>query len=194
MSTLKSQLAFAQPSGETSFDLGNDTSTPTSPVSPSGQDAEGNQTATTNDVASYSNPNLGYSIEYPSTWQKEESLAFISPPTSPSDRSPEIVTITTELLPASDFGLDSYSEAALSQVETFQDFNLLNSSSITLGGLPAHMIVYSFTDQNQTPLQNLQAWTVKDGMAYVITYGGIPEEFQSSLPALQNIMDSFRFE
>jgi hypothetical protein len=39
------------------------------------------------------------------------------------------------------------------------------------------MIIYSFTDEeDQTPLQNLQAWTIKNGMAYVITYGGTPEE------------------
>ena len=63
-----------------------------------------------------------------------------------------------------------------------------------LAGLPAHMIVYSFTDENLTPLQNLQAWTVIDGMAYVITYGGTPEEFESSLPVLNGIMDSFRLE
>jgi hypothetical protein len=63
-----------------------------------------------------------------------------------------------------------------------------------LAGLPAHMIVYSFTDENLTPLQNLQAWTVKDGMAYVITYGGTPEEFENSLPVLNGVMDSFRLE
>jgi hypothetical protein len=61
--------------------------------------------------------------------------------------------------------------------------------------LPAHVIVYSFTDEgNQTPLQNLQAWTIKDGMAYVITYGGIIEEFDSSLPALQSVLHTIRLE
>jgi hypothetical protein len=60
-----------------------------------------------------------------------------------------------------------------------------------LAGLPAHMILYTFTDESQTPLQNLQVWTIKDGIAYVITYGGVPEEFESSLPALQSVMDSF---
>jgi hypothetical protein len=32
----------------------------------------------------------------------------------------------------------------------------------------AHMIVYSFTEEG-TPWQNLQVWTIKDGMAYIIT-------------------------
>jgi hypothetical protein len=81
----------------------------------------------------------------------------------------------------------------MGQVESFENFQLLNSSSTTLGGLPAHMIVYTFTDE-LTPLQNLQAWTVKDGVAYVITYGGVPEEFESSLPALQSVLDSFSLQ
>jgi hypothetical protein len=54
------------------------------------------------------------------------------------------------------------------------------------------MIVYSFIDESETPLQNLQVWTVKDGTAYIITYTGTPEEFESSLPALQSVLDTFR--
>ena len=141
----------------------------------------------------YNNPNLGFSLEYPSDWQKEESLSFTSPQGGTGNRAPEVINVVTEVLPSSDFSLDSYTEAAMGQVESFENFQLLNSSSTTLGGLPAHMSVYTFTDE-QTPLQNLQTWTVKDGMAYVITYGGVPEEFDSSLPVLQGVLDSFRLE
>ena len=81
----------------------------------------------------------------------------------------------------------------MGQVESFENFRLLNSSSTTLGGLPAHMIVYKFTDE-LTSLQNLQAWTVKNGMAYVVTYGGVPEEFENSLPALQGVLDSLSLQ
>jgi hypothetical protein len=156
----------------------------------------GNQTmgsSTASGLVPYNNPNLGFSLEYPSDWQKEESLSFITPQGGTGDRSPEIINVVTEVLPSSDFNLDSYTNAAMGQVESFENFQLLNSSSTTLGGLPAHMIVYTFTDE-QTPLQNLQAWTVKDGVAYVITYGGVPEEFDSSLPALQSVLDSFNLQ
>lgn len=161
-----------------------------------GIDTSGNQTSDSIDTSNlepYSNPNLGFSLQYPSDWQKEESLTFISPQGGVGNRGPEAISITTELLPTSNYSLDRYTEAGLGQVESFQDFKLLNSSSTLLAGLPAHMIVYSFTDENLT-LQNLQAWTVKDGMAYVITYGGTPEEFESSLPVLNGVMDSFRLE
>lgn len=157
------------------------------------QSSGGNQTGIS-DVVPYNNPNLGFSLEYPTNWEKEESLTFVSPQGGIGNRTPEVINITTEVLPTSDFNLERYTEAALGQVEVFQDFRLLNSSSTTLAGLPAHLIVYTFTDENQTPLQNLQVWTVKDGMAYIVTYGGAPEEFDSSLPAFQSIIDSFSLE
>jgi hypothetical protein len=159
-----------------------------------GIDTAGNQTMASNvtgDLATYSNPNLGFSLEYPSDWQKEEILTFVSPQGGIDNRAPEVIRVTTEVLPTSDFSLDRYSEAALGQVESFQDFKLLNSSFTTLAGLPAYMILYTFTEESQTPLQILQLWTVKDGMAYIITYNGTYEEFDSSLPAMQSIVDSF---
>jgi hypothetical protein len=164
---------------------------PTLTESSRGMNVTGNQT-NISDLVSYSNPNLGFSLEYPSEWEKEESLTFVSPQGGIGNRTPEVISITTEVLPTSNYSLDSYTEAALGQVESFKGFRLLNSSSTTLAGLPAHMIVYSFTDESQTPLENLQVWTIKDGMAYVITYGGTPEEFDSSLPTFQSVMDSFR--
>jgi hypothetical protein len=199
----KLDSAFAQLSGQASINGGNDTSALTPPLLPSDQGLEGiemaaNQTlgpSSTNDSILYSNPNLGFSLEFPSDWQKEESLTFVSPQGGIGNRAPEVISITTEVLPTPDYSLDRYTEAALGQVESFQDFRLLNSSSTSLAGLPAHMIVYSFTDEeNQTPLQNLQAWTIKDGMAYIITYGGIIEEFDSSLPTLQSVLDTIRLE
>lgn len=157
----------------------------------------GNQTISpggASESISYSNPDLGFSLEYPPDWMKEESLSFISPPGGTDNQAPEVISITTELLPTLDFSLDSYTAAALNQVESLQDFELLNSSSVTLAGLPGHMIMYSFTDESETPLQNLQVWTIKDGIAYVITYGGIPEEFDNSLPVVRNMMNSFSLE
>ena len=84
---LKLHSAFAQLSGQASINGGNDTSALTRPLLPSDQRLEGiemtaNQTlgpSSTNDSILYSNPNLGFSLEFPSDWQKEESLSFVSP-------------------------------------------------------------------------------------------------------------------
>ena len=98
-------------------------------------------------LAPYNNPNLGFSLECPTDWRKEESLSFTSPQGGTGDRAPEVINVVTEVLPSSDFSFDSYTDAARGQVESFENFQLINSSSTTLGGLPAHMIVYTFTDE-----------------------------------------------
>jgi hypothetical protein len=64
-----------------------------------------------------------------------------------SARAPEVISITTELLSTPDYSLNMDSEAAVGQVVSSKDFKLLNSSSTTLAGLPGHIIVYSFTDE-----------------------------------------------
>jgi hypothetical protein len=189
---LLSATATAQPVNETSEEM----------------DISGNQTTDlgsltlTNDTTTttmgnlipYNNTSFGFTLEFPSNWQKEESLTLVSPQGGIDNEYPEIISIDTEVLPSSDLSLDTYSEASLGQVKSLQDFKLLNSSSITLAGLPARMIVYSFIDESETPMQNLHAWTVKDGTAYIITYSGTPEEFESSLPALQGVLDTFRLK
>ena len=69
--------------------------------------------------------------------QNEESLSSTSPQGGIGNRASEVISITTELLSTPDYSLDRYSEAGLGQVESFQDFKLLNSSSTTLAGLLA---------------------------------------------------------
>jgi hypothetical protein len=191
LATLSSGFVMFQSAGIYNAAIAQPLTAPSGGTNMSGNQTIGSSTATS--LVPYNNPNLGFSLEYPSDWQKEESLSFITPQAGTGDRSPEVINVVTEVLPSSNFSLDSYTDAAMGQVESFENFQLLNSSSTTIGGLPAHMIVYTFSD-GQTPLQNLQAWTVKDGIAYIITYGGVPEEFDSSLPSMQSVLDSFRLE
>jgi hypothetical protein len=146
------------------------------------------------DLTSYNNPNLGFTLQYPSNWQKQESLNFVSPQGGAGNRAPELIDIITEVLPTSDYTLDSYTEAVLGQIELLPDFILMNTSSTTLGGIPAHMAVYSFTDETQLENLRTQIWTVNDGMAYIISYSATPDEFESSLPALQSVIDSFSID
>jgi hypothetical protein len=165
---------------------------------PKGVGTAGNQTmasTATSDLTPYSNPNLGFTLEYPSNWTKQENLVFISPQVGIGNQAPELITIDTEVLPTLDFSLDTYTNLSLRQAqESLQDFKLLNSSSTTLAGLPAHMIVISFTDIHNTTLQSLATWAIKNGMVYKVTYIATPEEFHSSLPALQSVLDTFRPE
>lgn len=63
-----------------------------------GINAAGNQTmasTSTSDLIPYSKPNLGFTLEYPSNWQKEESLTFVLPQGGINNRAPEVISIDT---------------------------------------------------------------------------------------------------
>ena len=79
----------------------------------------GNQTSTS-DLVPYSNPTLGFSLEYLSDWGKE-SLNFISPQGGIDNRAPEIMSITSEVLPTSDYSLDSYTECKKADISKEQE-------------------------------------------------------------------------
>jgi serine/threonine-protein kinase len=138
----------------------------------------------------YDNPNLGFTLEYPSDWIKEESLSFISPRLSISDEAPESIAVTTEPN-LSNLTLEEYSDSSLSILESqFSNYTLIESSNSTLSGYPAHQIVYTYTLEG-VDLKNLQIWAIADDMVYVLTYGGTTKEFEDSLPVIQNMIDSF---
>lgn len=163
--------------------------------------AQSNDTFESTESLMYNNPNLGFTLEYPSDWAKEESLTFISPPPSPNDATnrttsstnltPESIAVTTEVL-LTNITLEEYSESAIGLLESqFPNFILLNSFETTLSGYPAHQIEYTYA-LDGLELKNAQIWAIADNMVYAITYGGTTEEFDSSLPVFKSLMESFQ--
>ena len=163
--------------------------------------AQTNETTDSSTLLPYDNPNLGFSLEYPADWSKEETLTFISPPPSSSsnetssipNEAPESIAVTTEVLPYN-ITLDEYSESAIGLLESqFSNFTLIDSFETTLSGYPAHQITYTYTLEG-VDLKNMQIWTIADdnSMAYALTYGGLVEEFDSSLPVIENMINSFQ--
>ena len=163
--------------------------------------AQSNDTFEPTESLMYNNPNLGFTLEYPSDWAKEESLTFISPPPSPNDATngttsstnltPESIAVTTEVL-LTNITLEEYSESAIGLLESqFPNFTLLNSFETTLSGYPAHQIEYTYA-LDGLELKNAQIWAIADNIVYAITYGGTTEEFDSSLPVFESLMESFQ--
>lgn len=167
--------------------------------------AQSNDTVEQTESFIYDNPNLGFTLEYPSDWSKEESLTFVSPPPTSSlpskdtsngtisatNLTPESIAVTTEVL-ISNITLEKYSESAIGLLESqFPNFTLLNSFETTLSGYPAHQIEYTFSPE-RLELKNLQIWAIVDNIVYAVTYGGTIEEFDSSLPVFDNLIQSFQ--
>jgi hypothetical protein len=76
--------------------------------------------------------------------------------------------------------------------KSFGNFNLTDSTPTTIaGGNPAQRIEYT-AKQDQLDLRFIQVVTIKDGKEYIITFGAPKDQFQSDLPAVQQIIDSLQ--
>jgi hypothetical protein len=156
----------------------------------------------------YENTNYGIKMQYPSSWEKVDEqiqqgtitiLASFFSPAKNATEPPQNVNIGIEDLPSQTFTLDEYTQGGINQLRiSLQDFNITESTeNLSLGGNPAHKIIYTYslTDKdspfNQLPLKNMQIWTVKNGKAYIFSYGGVASQFSGSLAEAQKMIDSF---
>lgn len=143
----------------------------------------------------YENPESNYTLEYPSNWTIEASdspptVLLASPKKSPADQAPETVVVTTEGV-SPDTNLDDYSTSALQVLKTlFPNMNIVKSTTDTLAGYPANVIVYTYSQDGET-LKNSQIWTLVNGVVYVITYGALESEFDDSFDIFDKVTDSF---
>jgi hypothetical protein len=64
-------------------------------------------------------------------------------------------------------------------------------NGVTLAGSPAYKVIYSFTDQGEN-IKGLETGTMVGNKVYFITYENSPSKFDSDLPTVQKMIDSFK--
>jgi hypothetical protein len=159
-----------------------------------------NQTSNVSPVVSetliYENPVSNFALEYPSNWTIDErgsppsSILLASPKKSITDQAPETIAVTTEVVTPGT-NLEEYSNSALQVLRTlFPNMIMVNSSTGILAGHPANVIEYTYL-QNERTLKNTQIWSMVNDVVYVITYGALLDEFDSSLNVFNKVVDSF---
>lgn len=81
----------------------------------------------------------------------------------------------------------------------YKNFTILNETNSTLGGKPAHTVVWSgvvpvqFSETNttNTSIKVMQTFVVNNSTGYVITYKTISSDYNTYLPQAQRIINSF---
>jgi hypothetical protein len=155
-----------------------------------------NATRTTGDFLTYDNTTLGIKIQYPSNWEKFEqqnAVLFISPFQSDLDRYRETVGIS--LVPfVNNISLDEFVSNTTNFLSTTaNDFELFVSTPTSLGSLPGHMLVYSYSDPLIGMTRAMALSTlIDDRYLYTITYSAKPAEYGNSLPTAQRMIDTFQ--
>jgi hypothetical protein len=149
------------------------------------------------DLKPYENTKLKLSIQYPSTWQKEERLndfvTFLAPIVDPSQyRSPAGLGISS--LSVSNVSLNTIINTHLKNMtNNLKEFQLIESSDTVLAdNRPAKKIIFTAMD-DQEKKQALQLITKNNDKVYLITYKAYVDKYEQYFPIIQKMLNSLVF-
>ena len=79
----------------------------------------------------------------------------------------------------------------MAEIKQLSDPNIDAAIPITLGTEEGRQIVYQ-GEVNGSPVQRMQSWSLKGNRAYVITYTAKPDDYDTYLPMVDEIIESFQ--
>ena len=145
----------------------------------------------------YTNSEYGFSCDYPKDWDVEEDLAgmvvvFAGPLVGEYDYMVNINTVTEEL--PSKITVEDYGKMGeLHLKKSFPDYVNVHEYTTTISGLPA--IVRTFTATvTDFPLKDIQAFLIKDKVAYIITYDVTVDSHDEYADCFELVINSFKFK
>ncbi|TLX88501.1 MAG: hypothetical protein E6K97_07095 [Thaumarchaeota archaeon] len=135
----------------------------------------------------------GFGMKYPPDWERsqhiDKSVTFLAPRESNSDTNPAEVRI---MVIGSNTTLTSITQTQLSTLKNlYPDIQILESIESTFLGHPAHMIIFTATDDTQNLRKAMQIWFKEDTKAFLITYKSDNERFSKYLPTIDKMLNSF---
>ncbi len=143
------------------------------------------------ELKKYIDATYGFSIEYPSNWDKREqagraAVAFISPLTDSNDDWPENCSVIVEKLNEKD--AENYLKQNLFQIKNltgYKEFSLKNTTN-------SLEIVYSAKGgiKNFKRAKVIQKLISDKNMGYVVTCGSTPKNFSSYEELFHKIINS----
>lgn len=149
------------------------------------------------DFKLYENTQLKLSIQYPSTWQKEERLndfvTFLSPIVDSGHyKSPAGLGISS--LSVSNVSLNTIVNIHLKNMtNNLKDFQLIESSDTALAdNRLAKKIIFTAMD-NEEKKQALQLITKNNDKVYLITYKAYVDKYEQYFPIIQKMLNSLVF-
>ena len=149
------------------------------------------------DFKPYENTKLKLSIQYPSSWQKEERLndfvTFVAPIVDSSQyKSPAGLGISS--LSVSNVSLNTIAKVHLENMSNnLKDFQLIESSDIVLAdNRPAKKITFTALDGEEKK-QALQLITKNNDKVYLITYKAYLDKYEQYFPIIQTMLNSLIF-
>jgi hypothetical protein len=151
----------------------------------------------------YENPVYEIKVKYPANWQKKAQDTSTSATADKNivvtfapqqqQRSPRLF-IQVERLDSQDISLDQFTSKRLDCLGQLfgNGFRIIEQDRIILphGDIPAHSVVYEFK-LSQIDYKKMDIWTIKDDLAFIISYIAEKGNYENYLPTIQKMIDSF---
>jgi hypothetical protein len=150
----------------------------------------------------YKNDSYGINIQYPANWSSSPGegndnsgdsstdIATFSPKDTSSSATFDVLVDNVD----SGENLKQYVSDSVSDDKTdLKNFTASETTlnGITLAGSPAYKVIYSYTDGGEN-FKGLETGTIVGNKAYFIQYENSPSQFNSDLPTVQKMIDSFK--
>lgn len=137
----------------------------------------------------------GFSMKYPQDWDRaqhiDKSVTFHAPKESNSDINPADLGIMV-IQVGSNTTLASITQNQLDTLKKlYPDFQIQESVESIFLGHPAHMIIFTATDNTETMRKAMQIWFKEETKAYLLTYKSDNERFSKYLPTIDRMLNTF---
>lgn len=137
----------------------------------------------------------GFSMKYPQDWDRaqhiDKSVTFHAPKESNSDINPADLGIMV-IQVGSNTTLASITQNQLDTLKKlYPDFQIQESVESVFLGHPAHMIIFTATDNTETMRKAMQIWFKEETKAYLLTYKSDNERFSKYLPTIDRMLNTF---
>ena len=198
--TTFTQVAVAQRNSTSIGTISNSNS-----VSPSNSTTGTTNISTSTKFITYENSTWGIKIQYPSSWAKQttdKGVTFIvlsNGTNTNSDKNLQQFLAKLNITSISGIPPNAPIKALADRIigsyrQFLHDFQIQSYTNTTLGGNNnnAIKIVYSFTDPKKVNFNATDIATIKSDRLYVIQYYAQSPKYQSYLPLLQKMVDSFQ--
>lgn len=137
----------------------------------------------------------GFSMKYPEDWDRvqhiDQSVTFHAPKESDSDTNPADLRIMV-IQVGSNTTLASITHNQLNTLKKlYPDLHIQESVNTVFLTHPAHMIIFTATDNTQTMRKAMQIWFKEDTKAYLVTYKSDNERFSKYRPIIDRMLNTF---
>ncbi|MEL6494621.1 MAG: protein kinase [Cyanobacteria bacterium J06623_7] len=149
------------------------------------------------ELLQYENLDRGFRINYPPAWSRQNrddffasGVVFFSPAVNNADSFKERVSVLVENLTDGQ-SLSEYTEQSVAEIKQLSDPDIEAALPITLGVDEGRQIIYQ-GEENGSPVRRMQSWTLKGDRVYIITYTAKPEDYDTYLPTVDEMIESFQ--